>query len=438
MALIDVVRWVVGLIISLGVANAVSRFYYEYQDEKKRNLVISSAYWIAFAVLIIFSPFIHLLSPFLSKIVFHVETYSEIFSVSLLALLFSMIADLGIDYLRIKTESVKVIKISLVRMVFVISCNIFFIVHLETGVIGIFYANLLASIIFACFLSFIVLKKTKLGFSLKISLNMIHYSFPLIFSSIFRGIINESDKLFINYFFSPVETGIYSIAQKFGTSIHSLITSPFLQTYLPRRFQIMKNKNVKDEYAMILEYYLIAICSAGLFVAIFSREVIQIMTTQNFYAATVYIPPIVLSMIIFGMKYHFEIGILIKKKTKYIFYINGLSCGINIVLNWMLIKKFGILGAVLAINISYLATTLLNLFVSQKLYHINFNYFKTFQIILLAVSVYGLSVFVTDKSLLIAIAVKVLIYGFYIGILFAGKIIHIDITRKLKGILVGN
>lgn len=162
------------------------------------------------------------------------------------------------------------------------------------------------------------------------------------------------------------------------------------------------------------------------------------MTTQNFYAATVYIPPIVLSMIIFGMKYHFEIGILIKKQTKYIFYINGLSCGINIVLNWMLIKKFGILGAVLAINISYLATTLLNLFVSQKLYHINFNYFKTFQIILLAVSVYGLSVFVTDKSLLIAIAVKVLIYGFYIGILFDSKIIHIDITRKLKGILVGN
>jgi len=70
MALIDVARWMVGLIISLGIINALSRFYYEYEEQQKRNLVISSAYWIAFAVLIIFSPVLHHASPYLSTLIF--------------------------------------------------------------------------------------------------------------------------------------------------------------------------------------------------------------------------------------------------------------------------------------------------------------------------------------------------------------------------------
>lgn len=430
MALVDVTRWAIGLIISLGVISALSRFYYEYEDTENRNLVISSAYWVAFLVLIVFSPVIHFISPLLSTLVFHSDAYIKIFSVSLLSLLFGLIADLGTDYLRIRAESVRYVKISMVRMVFTIGCNIFFVVYLRQGVLGIFYANLLSSIVFALFFSVMVLRVTKLGFSRKIASDMLAFSIPLVFSNIFRGIINESDKLFINYFFSPFETGIYSISQKIGTAIHALITSSFLQTYLPRRFEIMKQDDAKENYAHILNYYLIVMCSIGLLVSLFGAEILILMTTEKYYSASKYIPPIVLSMILFGMKYHFEIGVVISKETKYIAYINGLSATINIGLNYLLIQRFGVAGAVISANCSYLTTTLLSLYVSQNLYYINYYFVNLISIIFLAILCYLLSLLTFSSSIVIAIPIKLSLFILYVFLLYTKNIIPKELASK--------
>ena len=432
MALVDLVRWVIGLIISLGVIDSIARFYYEYQDLKTRNTVISSAYWITVVLIIVSYPILHYISPFLSSLVFHTMEYSKIFYIALLALLFGLLTDIGISYLRIRALSVKYVKINLVRMVFTIICNIFFVVYLETGIIGIFYANLLSSIVFSLFLALIVLKETGFGFSIHISKEMICFSFPLIFSSISRGIVNESDKLFINYFFSPIETGLYTIAQKFGTAIHSLITSPFLQAYLPRRFEIMKNAEAKQEYSKILTYYSIAICSIGLLVSMFSTEILLVMTTEQYHDAAKFIPAIVLSMIIFGFKYHFDIGMVIEKKTKYIAYINITSMLVNISLNWLLIKRFGIVGAIVSMNCSYLTTDLLSLFFSQKLFPIPFDYIRIFLIFGFSLFIFTLSFLISIDNLIISISLKVLLYVLFIILLLVSRIIPQEIYQKIK------
>ncbi len=113
----------------------------------------------------------------------------------------------------------------------------------------------------------------------------------------------------------------------------------------------MRLDNAKQIYSSVLKYYLLVICSVGLLLAVFSSEIIRIMTTDKFYAASKFIPYIIFSMIIFGIKYHFEIGIMLNKKTKYIAYINGISSISNIILNWLLISKYGIWGAIIAVNI---------------------------------------------------------------------------------------
>ncbi|WP_339136544.1 MAG: oligosaccharide flippase family protein [Candidatus Electrothrix sp. GW3-4] len=423
MALVDVARGLIGLVISLGLVNALGRFYYEYEEQEQRNLVISSAYWVVFAVIIISLPLVWYLSSILSELLFHTNEYTLVFQVALLSLLFGLLVDLGINYLRVRAQSIHFIKITLARMTLVISCNIYFIVFLQTGVIGIFYSSLLSAIIFAFFLTITVLRKTSLSFSYTHAKEMVHYSFPLIFSNIFRVITNESDKLFINSFFSPFETGIYSIAQKIGSSLHALVTSPFLQAYLPRRFQIMKEANAKQEYANILDYYLLAICAAGTLLSIFSREIIVTMTSQEYYAAAAYIPAIVLSMVVFGMKYHFEIGIVITKKTKIIAYINGLSCVVNVLLNWILIKHFGIVGAIISVNVSYLLTTILNLMATQRLYAVQFHYSRMFQLLVLSMIIYALSLLVPKSSFIVVISLKSLLVICFLGALYVTNLI---------------
>jgi O-antigen/teichoic acid export membrane protein len=431
MALVDVARGLIGLVISLGLVNALARFYYEYEEKKERNLVISSAYWVVFTVIVVSLPVVWYLSSILSGLMFHTIEYTKIFQVALLSLLFGLLVDLGMDYLRVRAQSVKFVQITLVRMVFVVSCNIYFIVVLQTGVIGIFYSSLLSSLLFSIILTVLVLRKTGFGFSVAYAKEMIHYSFPLIFSNIFRVIVNESDKLFINYFFSPFETGIYSIAQKVGTSLHVLLTTPFLQAYLPRRFQIMKEPDAREEYANILDYYLLAICISGVLLSVFSREIVIIMTSKEYYTAAAYIPAIILSMVVFGMKYHFEIGIVIEKKTKYIAYINAFSCAVNVGLNWLLIKRLGIVGAIISVNISYLITTLLNLAVTQRLFFVKFHFGRMFQLFGICLIVFSLSLLVRLDSLVMSILLKAILSLCFVGTLLVTSLIPGELVQSV-------
>ncbi len=432
MAIVEVVKGVVGLVISMGVVESLSRFYYEYADKYARNVVVSTGYLIVFVCVLFAFPLVLVISSVLSEVIFFSSKYELLFMVALLSLLFNVIADYGLAYLRVRAESIKFVQINIVRTLFLIGFNIYFIVVVKIGVIGIFYSSLIVSMALAVGTAFFILTKTKLLYSFSLIKEMTVYSFPLIFSSIFTVAVNESDKFFINLFFSPVETGIYSIAQKIGTAIHMLLTSPFIQTYIPRRFEIMKRPDAKQEYADILHYYLLAISSIGLVIAVFSREIIILMTSAEFYPAAKYIPPIVLSMIVFGMKYHFETGIVIRKKTKAIAYISGISCVMNIFLNAILISRFGVAGAIISINISYLFTTLSYLIVGHFLYPIRYHYSKLISLFLLGGGIFSLTVVFSVHSFLLTIFIKMSLLILYLILLYKTSLMPSFLRSKVN------
>ena len=419
MSLINVTVDIVGLIVTLGVVNAMSRFYFDYDDPRKQNLVVSTVYWIFVILAVFFIPLLYLLSVPFSEIIFQSKGYENHFMVAFLGLFFGALVDIGLTYLRIKAYSVKFVQISLARTIILIGLNIYFVAYIESGVIGIFYSTLITALIFSLVLSIPILVNVKTKFSYHLAKEMTIFSFPLIFSNMFRIVINQSDKYFINYFFSPFETGIYSIAQKIGQSIHSLITSPFLQIYIPRRFEIMKRDDAKTIYSSILIYFTVILGTIGLLLSMYSHEIISIMTTAEYYRTVKYIPLVVFSMIIFGLKYHFEIGIMIYKKTKYVAYINGVSALLNIILNYILIKNYTLWGALIASNISIFVTTALNYIFSQKLYNIDFKLTKVYKYGFLVVLCYFISTYLNVSNLYIAVPLKFVLAIFYIASIFA-------------------
>ena len=413
MSLINVTIDIVGLILTLNIVNAMSRYYFDYAEIQDQNRVISTVYWIFFVMAGAFLPILYLSATPLSILVFGSSVYEQHFLVALLSLIVGANVDLGLTYLRIKSESTKFVKISILRTVCLIGLNIYFIAGLKTGVLGIFYATLICGAVFAIGLSTTTLFRVNIRFSLSLAKDMIMFSFPLIFSNVFRIVVNQSDKYLINYFFTPFQTGIYSVAQKIGQSIHSLITSPFLQSYLPKRFDIMRQSNAKAVYAMVLKYYVLFIGTVGLVLSVFSPEIIRLMTTEEYFATATYIPFVVSSMIIFGMKYHFETGIIIEKQTKYIAIINGISAVVNIFLNYFLIQKYNLWGALIASNVSMVVTTGLHYVFSQRLYPVDFKLGEVYKIILCLVGIYGLCCLVNSQSIFINIILKLLLISAY-------------------------
>ena len=431
-AIIDITMALVGVTVSAGILNSMARFYHEYDDVKSKNCVVSTMYWMVVVISAISCVAILSSSRFLSQELFTDLRYALLFDIAAAGLVFGLLMDTAMLYLMIESRSLSYVTISICNLVSMIGLNIWFVVFMGLGLKGIFYSMLITRAILAVVVSLPMLFRVGIGFSRRMALSMFQFSFPMIFSSLFRLVVNESDKYFISYFFSPFETGIYAIAQKIGNAVHMLVTSPFLQSYNPKRFEIMKQANAPEIYAQILNYYLLFIVTFSLTISVFSSEIMRLMTTASFFEAADYIPLIVTSWILFGMRYHFETGLLIKKKTRYFTYINGGTAVLAIGLNYLLIGQYKIWGALIALNLSQFVTTGLFYVISQRLYPVSYHFTFMVKLAALGLSCYAVSSLVQHDMIVVNLALKSVIMVLYLLLLRILGLLDAPLIAQLK------
>jgi len=431
-ALVETTVSLIGVLASMGISFAVARFYSEMDGEKGKNLIISTSYILVGLMCLVGIPALWLVSVPLSELVFQTSVYGTYFMLSSAALFVGLSVEVGTTYIVLKARSSIYVFVSLANTIMLIAMNIYFIAFKKTGLIGIFYSALITKVFFAVLLSAMILAQVKLRFSLTTAIKMVRFSIPLGFSTLFRIATEQSDKFIINYFFSPVETGIYAIAGKIANAVHTLITTTFLRSYLSIRFEIKKDPNGQRIYGAIFEQYLLVIGSFGLLIAMFSNEIIILMTNKVFYSAAYYIPPLILTWIFFGMKYHLENGMLISMKTRYITYITGVVSVVNVGLNFMLIPLLGLWGAVLASNASNMLLAGASFVISQRLYKVHIEWDRIFRLSLCLSLCFALSLIAAGLELWIAIFVKSILIVAYCGVVFAFRIIEPGIFLSLK------
>jgi O-antigen/teichoic acid export membrane protein len=375
----------IGIVVTVGIAMALSRFYYEPEDISERNKVVSTTYitYVFFALL--FFPLLYSICSPLSKILFDTDKYAYYFKISLSALLIGGTVDIGMMYLRLIKKPVFFITVTITRLILLIAFNILFIVYFKLGILGILYSSLIVRSLYALLITISILWKIKIKFNLKIAIEMLKYSLPIIPSRLANSLVKQSDKYFVLYFISIADMGLYSLALKLGNAVHSLLTIPFNLSYIPRRFEIMKRHEAKEVYAKIFTYYIFFIGYVGLFISVLIPEILELMVTPEFYRAGEIIPLVVLSMIIFGTHNHFNFGILYSKKTQYLAYINLFSALTSLVVNFFLIKAYGIWGAVVSSIIVLSLQAFLLYYTSNRLYPIQFQFRRIFGFLLFSI-----------------------------------------------------
>lgn len=406
---IGVSSGIIGIVVTIGIARALSRFYYETERETERNRVVSTTYVTYVVIACLALPLLLIISEPLSILLFKSRNYGLFFRVGFASLVMGGMVDIGMMYLRLIKKSFIFVTVTITRLLLLIAFNIFFIVYLEMGVLGILYSSFIVTSLYALLITASILYKTRISFSFNISRQLLKYGLPMIPSNLGSTAVKQADKYFVLYFLSIADMGIYSLALKLGNAIHYLLTIPFNMAYIPRRFEIMKRDDAREIYRRVFTYYIFFIAFVGLALSMLIPEILHIMVTPKFFRAGEIVPIVACSMIIFGCHYHFDFGILRSKKTKYLAYISVACAVIQIGLNFILIPRYGLYGAVCA-SIAALGTQAFLLhFVSQKLYHIEYEFGRIFKYIVLASVFYGISTQVQTDVFLLNVGVKTLL-----------------------------
>lgn len=275
--------------------------------------------------------------------------YRGLFLLNSLTIFFTVI---GIEWLYTALEEFRYITIR--SIIFrIISLPLTFVFVRSSDDFYQYAIVLLVSSVGANVLNFIQARKYLKFYPLH-ELNVRRHWKPILvfFSASVAATINgNTDSLMLGLFSGDAAVGFYTFSVKIKTLLTSVITAA-LSVSTPR-FALYAVQKKFDEYRTLLRKCVLVTLSIAFSISIFfiffSRETILILGGKEYLNAMPSVIVLTLCVIVLGMTWVLGVGVLqpLGRETAYA-KVMFIACGINIVLNTLLIPVLNVTGASIA------------------------------------------------------------------------------------------
>ena len=174
---------------------------------------------------------------------------------------------------------------------------------------------------------------------------------PTIFHLLAHIVLGQSDKIMLQKMVGNSAAGIYALSCTFGAVVQTLYNA-FNNSWVPFYYDYTKHDQLIEIKKHARNYMeLFTILTAGFI--LLSKEVFHIYADKSFWSGTNLIPIFALGYF-FVFLYSFPVNYeFYHKQTKTIAIGTSGAAVCNIVLNYLLIKRIGVQGAVIATAISH-------------------------------------------------------------------------------------
>lgn len=267
--------------------------------------------------------------------------------------------------------------------------NIIFISKLGLGVKGFMIAMILSDFCSGTFLwlvaglgKFFGIKYVDKG----MVNSMVRFSLPLIPTAVMWTITGFSDRILIKYTNGPAETtgdtaaGLYAAAAKIPNLI-SMVSTIFFQAWNMSAITEHGNEGEGKFYRTVYSAYQSIMYIAAAFLIMLVQPVSAVLLNVNVHPeyanAYIYTPVLVLAVLTMCFNLFFSSIYTASKHTKNSFYTSLVSMILNVVLNVILIKFYGIHGAVAASFISYIVCYIIRVFDARRYIYFRVDHAKT-------------------------------------------------------------
>lgn len=232
-----------------------------------------------------------------------------------------------------------------------------------------FYSNLIGSFMGVVMLLPIIVK-VKLQFAKDLFLRMIKYSWPIMLAG-FAFMINENfDKAIQYYLIDEGDAGAYGGCYKLAV-LMTLFVTAYRMGIEPFFFKQMQNAHAKVTYAKVTEYFTFfaSIVAMGIIANISWLKVLFI-PNNSYWTAIDIIPVIVIANLFFGIYYNLSTWYKVTDRTKIGTVISWSGALLTVILNLVLLKKFGFMVSAWTTLAAYFVMMVLSYYLGQKYYPI--------------------------------------------------------------------
>lgn len=360
----------------LGLSDGIVRFVSFYKgkaDQRRIKGVITSALKITLPLSLACAMFLFFASDWIAATFFHNNSLSILFKIFAIGVPLDVLRSIFFSsmkaFQRIEYEVyAKSIAENITKVVLTL-----IVVFLGFGIVGAAVAYL-SSVFISFILSFYFLEKkvfsiiaTKIV-SIRSDKALLSYSLPLLFTGFVFLIIQWTDTLMLGNLRTVSEVGLYNVALPtayllylFPLALRTLFFPVLSELYAQNKKDVFKSV-----YQRVVKWVIIIDSIIFIILVSFSYQIIRILFGEDYVQNRILffggeISSSILALIILSscillaeiLTYPRDV-LLVLKKTKLIFLNVSIGALLNIVLNIVLIPKYGIIGAAIATGFAFI------------------------------------------------------------------------------------
>lgn len=381
----------IAILLTFGFETAFFRFY---KTEKNKEGLLSTAF-----LSVVFSAFIFIItailfSNFFTRI-FDFGHNPIQFKLLIGILTLDTLAVIPFAYLRATNRPIRYATIKLLNVFVIVVINLIFLKFIPEYIKGgkqiptflttafnstkivnfIFIANLIGSAV-SLFLLLPYLLKFKWTFNTILFKKMLAYSWPIAVAGI-AYVINENlDKILIGKLMDKNTMGIYAACYKLAIFMNLYIMA-FRLGAEPFFFNHSDQKNAKETYARILNYFIIIGALVFVSIVVFIDVLKQLFINKAYWEAIGIVPIVLLANLLLGVYHNLSIWYKLTDKTRYAMLFSIIGAIITIIANLTLIPIIGFMASAWATLFAYGSMMILSYFIGKKHYKVPYNLKKS-------------------------------------------------------------
>lgn len=400
-------------------------FVREFNNEKDKKGLFWNSMLIPFAFTVILSVFYIIFYKQVSILMFDsIEWY--IVLVLSLSLPFTIIDRFNMLIIRMEEKARLYSALNIVSKVFQFITLIIFLEYFQRDFRGVVNSTFVSLVLICIVETFINWDywRSKIRYNSKLTKKLLAFGLPLVPASIITWLFNSMDKIAMRQWSDFNQIGLYSAAFKI-VLVLGIAQQAFSTFWAPTAYRWYENKVDNSRYDLVSKILTAIMSLIFVFIVLFKDLIVKILSAK-YAGAAIIVPFLLFYPLMYTISETTALGIGFSRKTKYNIVVSLISVLVNYIGNYILVPKYGALGASISTGVSYIIFFWARTLISRKLWY-----------------KFDLKIYFWNTLIMLIMCIVNVIYNnTYLNILFTVIIIYINkeslnyIYKHIKGYFI--
>ena len=366
--LFNTVIYLFTVCINLQIYSAVGRYF---KESKNRKLLVSTALWNEIFLSLIVVSILVLFSADINMFLFGNISYNTVFILALLWIPFNVLSTYLTVVMRFEDKPLIFIRIAILQTFIKVAVSLFTILVLDFGIAGIFIGHIAGDLTAFSLFLFFLRKYVGIQVDLLVLKKLLLFSLPLVPATFALFGSDLLSRIILLKYLSLHSVGLFAVAIKVASAFGILMMA-LRMAWEPFIFSNLQRVDHKKQFVRIYKMIAILLCLMVCAITLFSKEILFIITTKEYFAAVSLIGILSINFVFKILRELVGIGPKIVHKTIYDSISQVLGVVVSVLAMVILIPSFGVMGAALALCLGSGTSLVLGWYYSEKFYPIGF------------------------------------------------------------------